>query len=171
MAKRTTTHDQAGGDHHGRPRGFRHREQFAGHKSMTRQSESADTDVNLIVARHRKTGVVTHLNHRIPQYGDYSQVGTLHDAFAQVEAAEEAFMDLPAAVRQVAENDPVKLLELLATPDGEAALMEAGLDEPERYPDELGPDELGTPPLPLTRQKPKEEAEADDQAEAPAEAD
>lgn len=96
-------------------------------ETRTRQSEAEETDVNRIVARHRKTGVVTHLSSKAPVFGDVSMAVDLKAAFDLVNEAAGGFLELPAAVRQAALNDPVKLLEMLSTPEGTQALREAGL--------------------------------------------
>lgn len=109
--------------------------------SLTRQSEAGDTDVNKIVARHRKTGVVTHLNSKPPMYGDFSAADDLHRAINLTLAAQEGFMDLPSAVRRAADNDPRILLEMLADEEGRELLVEAGLV----IDDQAEADERGIP--------------------------
>lgn len=95
-----------------------------------RQSEADQTDVNTIVARHQKTGVVNHLNGKPAMYGDFSQANDLKEALDLTMAAQEGFMELPAAVRRAAENDPRVMLEMLGSEEGTDVLVEAGLDIP-----------------------------------------
>lgn len=100
----------------------------SGGTSRTKQAEAELTDVNLIVRRHRKTGAVTHLNGRIPQYGDFSDATNLLDAHLRVQEASDMFAELPAEVRRAAGHDPVQLMEMLADQEGTELLVEAGLD-------------------------------------------
>lgn len=102
------------------------RREFVG-ASRTKQQFKDVTDVNLIVKEHTRTGQLTHLNPRKPMYGDFSLANDLKTAFDEVHAAHDAFMELPSEVRKAAKNDPVEMLELLATEEGTQTLVDAGL--------------------------------------------
>lgn len=96
--------------------------------SRTKESDRDRTDINKIIAQHRRTGVVTHLERRPPMYGDFSQALNLQTALDQVHAAREEFMRLPAEVRKASMNDPAVMLHMLATEEGRALLEAAGLE-------------------------------------------
>lgn len=116
--------------------------------SMTRAADAGETDVNKIVARHAKTGVVSHLNNKPAMYGDLSQATDLHQALNLAAEAREAFASLPATVRRAADNDPRRMLEMLADPDLTAELVDAGLDldlAPEARDPSPGSPALGPP--------------------------
>jgi len=98
-----------------------------GSETRTKGSHKDATDINLIVKRHAQTGLWDHLAPKHPHYGDFSQAQDLHTQIAAHDAALEDFMTLPASVRSVCNNDPVELLELLATEEGFTELIEAGL--------------------------------------------
>lgn len=98
-----------------------------GTRSRTKQANKSETDINLMVARYKKTGMFTNLNPREPKYGDFSEAVSLEEAFHRVATANQEFMKLPAQVRALANNDPVTLLEMLADEGATAALIEAGL--------------------------------------------
>lgn len=99
-----------------------------GTRSRTKQANRAETDINMMVARYKKTGSFgANINPRQPTYGDVSHAVTLEEAFQVVADAQKSFMTLPAQVRALAENDPVTLLEMLADEGATAALVEAGL--------------------------------------------
>lgn len=106
----------------------RRRPHPSGGETRTKQSEAELTDVNVIVARHRKTGTVNHLNGRVPAYGDFTHANNLLDAHLEVQEARDMFYELPADVRRAAENDPIRLLEMLAREEDTRVLVEAGLD-------------------------------------------
>lgn len=95
-------------------------------KSRTKQAFKDETDINRIVKRHVE-GYPPPLETRQPMYGDFSQHTSLLQATQAVEAAEEEFMTLPAAVRQAARNDPVEFLNMMASEDGAQKLVDAGL--------------------------------------------
>jgi len=98
-----------------------------GTRSRTKQANRSETDINLMVARYKKTGTFANINMREPRYGDFSEAISLEEAFHQVENANREFMKLPAAVRALAQNDPITLLEMLADEGATAALVKAGL--------------------------------------------
>jgi len=104
-----------------------------GTESLTKQSFSEDCDINKIMARHLKTGLIEHVNPRTPMYGDFSEVNDFHSALERVKEAQEQFADLPSAVRSMVQNDPERLLQALTDPEETAALAEAGLPMAEDY--------------------------------------
>ena len=98
--------------------------------SMVRADPSVVTNINDIVSRYQKTGILTSLARSVPEYGDFSAAEDLHTAMNLVLDAEETFGLLPSAVRAAAGNDPITFLNMLATKDGTQTLLEAGLDGP-----------------------------------------
>jgi len=98
-----------------------------GTTSRTKQANRNETDINLMVARYKKTGIFQNLNPREPKYGDFSEAVTLEEAFNRTQEAQRSFMELPAQVRALANNDPVTLLHMLADEGATAELVKAGL--------------------------------------------
>lgn len=101
--------------------------QPSGGISRTKQEYKDDVNVNLIVARFRATGNMTHLNRREPMYGDFSNPLDLQVQMEQVARAQQEFDTLPASVRQAAKNDPVTYLEMCLSEEGLDVLEAAGL--------------------------------------------
>lgn len=123
-----------------------------GETSRTKQSFKDDCDINLIVERHASTGIWDHLNPRQPTYGDFTLATALQDAIALVSSADDDFEALPAKVRALCDNDPVKLLQLSSEPGGFAELVNAGLPTlPEHKPATEKPAIIGgeKPPTPV----------------------
>lgn len=102
-----------------------------GETSRAKQSFKDDCNINLIVKRHAQTGMWDHLANTTPTYGDNSAAVDLQVAFQSVKDAEEAFKQLPAAVRAVVNHDPVRFLEALSDEDDFAFLVDAGLPIPD----------------------------------------
>lgn len=100
-------------------------QQGVGDRSRTKQSSTSECDVNEIVARARRGGAVTHINDRQAQYGDFFGVVDLKQAMEMEAEAKAQFEALPARVRTLAENDPLQLCQLLGTPEGIEALLDA----------------------------------------------
>lgn len=81
-------------------------------ESLTDQSQAADADINVIVARVLAGQTLPEV--RMPQYGDFSGIGDYRSAVTAVREMEEDFMKLPAHVRARFENDPQQFLEFFA---------------------------------------------------------
>lgn len=96
--------------------------------SRTKTSEREVTDINTMMNRYIHTGQLPTFQGRVPVYGDFSAMSDLQGMLDGVREAQERFERLPSAVRAVAGHDPVRFLELLASPDGTQALIDAGLD-------------------------------------------
>jgi len=79
-----------------------------GTETLTQQQFAVEADINTIVKRFG-------LGQPVPQkygvYGDFSGITDYRSAVAAIEKADEAFMALPAEVRDRFANDPQRLLE------------------------------------------------------------
>lgn len=98
-------------------------------ESMTKQADLPSTDINLIMARYVKTGLLPELIQREPRYGDFSEVPDYLEAVGIVQLAEEQFMALDAAVRKRFDNDPAQFLEFATDPANGEELVKMGLAE------------------------------------------
>ena len=95
-------------------------------KGLTKQSFKRECDINHILARYDKEGVISHLNKAKAIYADCTALPQdYRAALHRVRAAEELFYQLPSEVREEFENDPALFLD------------EVGQAEPERLK-ELG---------------------------------
>lgn len=125
--------------------GERVRSQFATEgESLTKQADKDRCDINRIINGYQKTGVITHSNSAQPSYGDATGVD-FQDAMNLVISAENAFMELPAAVRKRFGNDPAQFLEFTSNEANLEAMYEMGLAE---RPPALEPSPEGGEPPP-----------------------
>ena len=97
-------------------------------EGRTKQSEKDATDINLLMAKYIKTGVIDHVNRHSGHYGFADSV-TYHDAMNTVLLAQEMFMDLPSAVRNRFEGDPGRFLDFVSDEANRAEMAEMGLIE------------------------------------------
>ncbi|QXP08116.1 MAG: internal scaffolding protein [Arizlama microvirus] len=98
--------------------------------SLTKQSFSQECDINVIMARFEKTGILSSENAQTPRYGDFSDVIDYDESLRVVMEADEAFMSLPAKVRARFENDPSQLIEFVRDPANVDEAVSLGLMEP-----------------------------------------
>lgn len=87
-----------------------------GEHTLTVQSAREDADINIIVKRMTRTGLVPN-SARVPTQGDFSeQVTDYHTAMNMVRTANTEFMKLPAKIRSRFQNDPQELITYLSDP-------------------------------------------------------
>lgn len=95
----------------------------------THVSFKDECDINRIMARHRKTGLVRQRTER-PQYGDFSNVGDYQEAMNTVLNAENMFAELGSDVRQRFHNNPQEFLDFCDNPDNQDEAVELGIAAP-----------------------------------------
>lgn len=105
-----------------------------GTESMTQQSFAAECDINNIMAKWEKTGVLTHVRSSEPFYGDFLETFDYHSAVNAVHQANDFFMSLPATVRARFQNDAGAFLEFLKDPANKEELISMGLAQATETP-------------------------------------
>jgi len=98
----------------------------SGGRVLTKQSEAGACDINAMVSRWKRSGVVTVTGQR-PSYGDFSNVDDYYSGMNRIKAAQAEFLRLPSAVRKHCQNDVGKFLEMVMTRRGHDELVELGL--------------------------------------------
>jgi len=84
--------------------------------SQTLQSFKDDADINCIIARFENTGVLVDPTvpvSRTPQFGDYSDMPSYQEAQNVIVAANNAFNDLSAKIRERFGNDPAAYFDFV----------------------------------------------------------
>lgn len=102
-------------------------------RSRTKQSFKAESDVNNIMKRYIKTGILVDPSligtSRKPMYGDFSGGDDFRSVQDRLVKARSVFSFLPASVRAEFGNDPAVMLDFVARPEnGERALALGLLD-------------------------------------------
>lgn len=104
--------------------------------SLTRQEFSDESDINSIMKRFEKTGMLP-ANNLTPKYLDLAGApNNLQDVMNIMNEADAAFQRLPAQVRKEFDNDPVKFTEFAMNKENLPKLREWGLAEPEKAPEQ-----------------------------------
>lgn len=83
--------------------------------SQTKQSFASECDVNNIMARYERTGILDFVNEHEPHYGEASAFD-FQVASNLVIDAQRMFDDLPANIRSRFQNDPVQFLLFIDDP-------------------------------------------------------
>lgn len=85
--------------------------------SMTEQHHARACDVNTIMAKYLKSGVIDHIKQYEPQFGDVSNLD-FKTSMDQVAAVKSEFHNLPAFVRDHYKQDPGAYLDAVSTEEG-----------------------------------------------------
>jgi len=86
-------------------------------KTVTEQHHAKTCNINYIIGKYQKTGLVDHINRHQGKYGDVS--GADFDRAMQLVTEQETvFAELPSTVRAHYDNDVVKYLEHVNTEAG-----------------------------------------------------
>ena len=111
--------------------------------SLTQQHFKDDADINNIMARYQKTGVLVDpltQTTRKPMFDDFSELGDFRDHQQAVIDAQDMFMQLPSKLRARFANDPAELLQWLSDPANKEEAIELGL---------MSKPPVATPEMPL----------------------
>lgn len=104
--------------------------------TMTHQSFQNECDINQIIARYEKTGLLTHVRQAEPQYGDFIDACDFQLGLHLIQEARDSFMTLPSSLRKRFGNDPQVFLEFVQDPTNREEMIQLGMIIPS--PDESG---------------------------------
>lgn len=96
-------------------------------ESRTRQSFNDETNINNIMARFDKTGLIDHVNEHQGSYGDFSEISDYHTALNHVIQAQDSFNSLPSKLRAHFDNDPGLFLDFMTDPANTEEIKKMGL--------------------------------------------
>lgn len=105
-------------------------------ESRTQQNFQAECDINNIVRRYQKTGLVNHVNGKSGEFLDLSAPIDYRTAVETVQAANDSFMGLPSEVRSQFGNDPAAFVDFMSDPRNLDQAVAMGLAiAPEKAPE------------------------------------
>ena len=96
---------------------------------LTDQNHKDETDINNIVRKYNKTGLIDHLNQFEQKYADMTGYD-YQDAMNTVAAANSMFEGLPSEIRNKFENDPAKFINFVDDESNHDELVKMGLANP-----------------------------------------
>lgn len=97
--------------------------------SLTKQSMKDECDINGIMKRFERTGLITHNATRQAYFSDVSDVPDFAGAVDVVRKAEAMFMSLPAKLRARFDNDPASYVQFCTDPANRDEMVQLGLVE------------------------------------------
>lgn len=123
-----------------------------GPHSRTKQSFKDESDINNIMKKYVKTGVLDHVKDNPGQFMDLPEMVDYQEALNIVIKAGEAFDDLPGTIRRRFDNNAVEFLDFMNDPENIDESVELGLrelvepDEPILEPPDSPTEEPAVPP-------------------------
>ncbi len=108
-----------------------------GDKIRTKQQFKNQVDINTIMSKYIKTGVMSQdaITKRTAVFADVSEIGTFQECQDKVQAAQKAFMTLEPELRSEFNNDPGAVLDFVSDPANREKAIELGIiPKPEQVP-------------------------------------
>ena len=112
--------------------------------SRTQQQFKDECDVNNIIKKYKKTGLITHLQKNPGTYADLTNIPSYSEALQTIITASEAFNALPSDFRYELHNDPQELIKFLRDPANDERSIAMGLKVKPEKPDTTQQDILNT---------------------------
>jgi phage internal scaffolding protein len=107
--------------------GSRYRVSLECGPGLAQQHFKDECDVNRILAKYQKTGLIDHVNHFQGDYADLSAVPDFQESLNAVLDAQAAFDTLPSMIRKQFDNDPAAFLDFVHNPDNKDEMVKMGL--------------------------------------------
>lgn len=99
-------------------------------EDRTKQSFKAEADINHIMARYQRTGVLDFAQKHEPQYGDVTGLD-FEVGMQAIARAKAMFADLPSSVRARFDNNPAEFLDFVQDERNRDEARAMGLLKPE----------------------------------------
>jgi len=100
----------------------------ADERSRTKAEFHKDSNINVIMKKYRKTGILGDpLDHREGSYGDFTSGADFAESMRKIARVNDVFAELPAHVRSRFDNSPVQLLDFLVDPKNDPEAIKLGL--------------------------------------------
>lgn len=95
--------------------------------SRTLQNFKAESEIDNIMRRYEKTGIIEHQARFQGRYGDFTNAPDYMTAMNKVVAANEMFLTLPSKIRKQFDNDPAQFIDFVSNPENGPELVKMGL--------------------------------------------
>lgn len=100
----------------------------SGGETLTEQSHKAHVDVNNIMARYTRSGVMEHIRRFEGQYADVSDMD-YHEAMTKVADTKSMFEEMPSTMRRHFNDDVAQFLEFSVSENDPTAKLQAIAEE------------------------------------------
>lgn len=139
-------------------------------EDRTQQQFKDECDINVLMSRYEKTGVLPQGRDTPPQYADVSAMD-FTESMNQIAMVNGVFSQLDARTRARFENNPENMLEFIADPANQAEAVKLGLlpepqkSEPVKAPEKPAAGSPGEPAVSERVQEPKGDVQVRQEAQ------
>jgi Chlamydia-phage Chp2 scaffold (Chlamy_scaf) len=113
--------------------------------TLTQQHEQDETDINFIIQRFTRTGILPEAR-VLPTYGDFTSEATdYQSALHLIKQADDAFASLPAQLRAHFRHDPAAFMEFMNNDPDPQLLLDLGIADRVSTGRETQPDPTAPP--------------------------
>jgi phage internal scaffolding protein len=98
-----------------------------GKSDLVQQHQKEQCDINAILKKYNKTGVIQHVKEHEGKFGDFTGMD-YQQMMQQCRSAEEVFMSLPAQERKKFNNDVAEYLDHIQNPDNWEDMKDGSID-------------------------------------------
>lgn len=119
-------------------------------KGRTKQAHKNESDINLIMAKYVRTGVIEHARKFADNYG-FATAVDFHEAMNLISEANQMFDALPSKIRAQFDNEPKRFLAFCEDDENAAKLLEMGVElskPPWKRDDQVVPEKVEPSPKP-----------------------
>lgn len=102
---------------------------FPSEENRTKQEFKDECDINNLMSKYLKTGVLDWVNKNEPKYGEISGLD-FRQAQELIAEGATMFHELPASIRDTFQNDPSEFLEFASNPANKQEMAAMGLLSP-----------------------------------------
>lgn len=95
---------------------------------LTKQAHAHESEINNIMAKYIRTGILEHANNHSLQYG-FATSDDYHSSLNLLIEAQNMFNELPSQARTKFRNDPGEFLEFVQDPDNAPYMYDLGLSD------------------------------------------
>ena len=106
-------------------------------ESITQQQFKAECDVNNILAKYKRTGMLSHIQKHQGNFGDFSSIEDYQSSLGKLMQAQQSFESLPSELRAKFENDPAQLISFLSDEKNNAEAVKLGLKIERKAPETI----------------------------------
>lgn len=111
----------------------------------TKQADADKSNINLIMKKFLKTGIINFTNKNEGSYG-FANSETFHESLEIIRKSQEMFAELPSKLRNKFNHDPGEFLDFVQDENNADQLFELGLSD---YPINNFNQEIETEPQPV----------------------
>lgn len=97
-----------------------------GEESLTEQSHKKECEINNILKKYQRTGVIEHRNEHQGQYADIPSI-SFREAQEVIATASSMFEELPSSARKKFNNDPETFLQFVQDERNHQEMYDMGL--------------------------------------------